>query len=115
MFPLPTQFPYRSQDYTIEIKGEPGPSKRPTAEEKGKAKAVNIISLEEKKEKEPLLMPINKHAVEARESRGALAPTKKRGKAKEGDDAATRKRKQRRHFEAKDFSLGEGQNNYNPK
>lgn len=88
MFPLLAQLPNRSQDYRLEIKEEPGPSKRPTVEEKGKAKAVNIINLEKKKGRRTLVDSI-KH----REGRGTPGPNKKRGKAKEGDDAAFKKRR----------------------
>ncbi|MCO5548055.1 hypothetical protein L7F22_001511 [Adiantum nelumboides] len=80
MYHLPTQLPNRSNDFSIEIKGDPGPS-RLTVEEKGKTKV--------------------------------LSPSKKKGKAHEGEDVkAKRKRRARRKFHVLDFPLGEGQGNY---
>ena len=45
MFPLPSTLPDRSRDYAVEIKGDEGSSGL-TAEEKGKTKVINVITLE---------------------------------------------------------------------
>ena len=46
MYPLPSQLPNRSSDYEIEIRDEVGPSRGPIAQEKGKSKMVNVVTLE---------------------------------------------------------------------
>ena len=42
MYPLPTQFPNRSNDYGIEIKGEASSSGL-TQDKKGKTKVLNVV------------------------------------------------------------------------
>ena len=116
MFPLPSQLPDRSKDYAVEIKGDPGSSNRFTAEEKGKGKSLNVITLGKAKKKEAEVMPIGKRTTDERDNRGVPGPSKKRGKAKEGDDATTKKkRRPRRHFQVSDFPIGVGQDSYSLK
>ena len=116
MFPLPSQLPDRSKDYAVEIKGDPGSSNRFTAEEKGKGKALNVITLGKAKKKEAEVMPIGKRTTDKRDNIGVPGPSKKRGKAKEGDDATTKKkRRPRRHFQVSDFPMGVGQASYSHK
>ena len=51
-----------------------------------------------------------------REGRGVAGPSKKKGKAHEGEDVkAKRKRRARRRFHVSDFPLGDGQLSYNLK
>ena len=55
----------------MEIKGDDGPSGL-TAEEKGKTKIVNIITVDEAKEEEEAdVMPATKRTVNERETRSA--------------------------------------------
>lgn len=116
MFPLPSQLPDRSKDYAVEIKGDPGSSNRLTVEEKGKGKALNVITLGKAKKKEAEVMPIGKRTTNERDNREVPGPSKKRGKAKEGDDATTKKkRRPRRHFQVSDFPMGGGQASYSLK
>ena len=113
MFPLPSYVPDRSNDYGVHIKDEAGPS-RFIAEEKGKAKVVNVITLEKNTESEADVMPIGKRTPGEREpDRGAAGSSKKKGKVKEGDDAKTKKKRApRRKFHVSDFPLGDGQISY---
>ena len=100
MFPLPSQLPNRSNDYGIDIRGEAGPS-GVCAEEKGKAKMVNIVLVEPSKadaevkqqEEEVDVMPIGKRTMDEREGRHGVGPRKKKGKAKEGDDVKVKKKR----------------------
>ena len=117
MYPLLAQLPNRSNDFGIEIKGdEAGPS-RFTAEEKGKTKILSIVGLEKiGKSADPVVMPIGKRTTEEKEGRSPAGPSKKKGKAHEGEDVkAKRKRRARRKFQVIDFPLGEGQESYNLK
>ena len=69
------------------------------AEEKWKGKAINVITLEKTKKKEVDVMPIGKRTTGKRDNKGVPGPSKKKGKAKEGDDATMKKkRRPRRHF-----------------
>lgn len=116
MFPLPSQLPDRSKDYAVDIREDPGPSSRFTAEEKGKGKAVNVITLEKTKKRETNVMPIGKRTTDKRDNRGIPGPSKKKGKMKEGDNATTKKkRRPRRHFQVSDFPMGVGQTSYSLK
>lgn len=92
MFPLPSQLPDRSKDYVVDIRGDLGPTSRFTAEEKGKGKAMNVITLEKTKKKEVNVMPVGKRTTNERDNRGIPRPSKNKGKAKEGDDAMTKKK-----------------------
>lgn len=99
MFSLPSQLSDKSKEYTMDIRGNPGPSNRFTAEEKGKGKVVNVITLEKTKKREVDVMPICKRTTEKRDKRGIPTPNTKKGKSKERDDAMTKKkRRPRRHF-----------------
>lgn len=76
-----------------------GPSNIFRVEEKGKWKAVSAITLGKTKKKEVEVMPISKRTTVERDNRGVPGPSKKKEKAKEGDDATTKKkRRPRRHF-----------------
>lgn len=117
MFPLPSRVPDRSRDYGVEIKGDAGPSGL-KAEEKGKTKVVNVITLEKsKKEEEADAMLVGKRTTAEREpNRGVAGPSKKKGKMKEGDDITTKKKRApRRKFHVSDFPLGDGQSSYSLK
>ena len=115
MYPFPTQLPNRSNDYAVEIKGEASSSGL-TNEEKGKTKVVNVINLEKMKKEEAVVMPIGKRTPDEREGRGVAGPSKKKGKAHEGEDAKVkRKRRPRRKFHVSDFPLGDGQESYSLK
>ena len=116
MYPLPSQLPNRANDFGIDIKDEAGPSGL-TAAEKGKAKVISVVSLEKSaKLEETLVMPIGKRTTEEKEGRGVAGPSKKKGKAHEGEDVkAKRKRRARRRFHVSDFPLGDGQLSYNLK
>ena len=61
-------------------------------------------------------MPIGKRTTEEKEGRGVAGPSKKKGKAHEGEDVkAKRKRRARRRFHVSDFPLGDGQLSYSLK
>ena len=91
MFPFPSTLPDRSRDYVVEVKGSSGL----TAEEKGKTKVINVITLEKTQVKEPEVMPVvGKRTTKEREAnRGVAGPSKKKGKVHEGDDAKTKKKR----------------------
>ena len=60
------------------------------------------------------VMPLGKRTNEEREGRKAPGPRRKKGKAKEGDDAKVKKKRgPRRKFNVADFPLGVGQHSYN--
>ena len=109
MYPLPSQLPNRANDFGIDIKDEAGPSGL-TATEKGKAKVISVVSLEKSaKLEETLVMPIGKRTTEEKEGRGVAGPSKKKGKAHEGEDVkAKHKRRACRRFHVSDFPLGGG-------
>lgn len=116
MFPLSSQLLDRSKDYVVEIRGDPGSSNRFTVEEKGKGKAVNVITLGKTKKKEVEVMPIGKRTTDGRDNRGVPRSSKKKGKAKDGDDGTMKKkRRPRRHFQVSDFPMGVGQTSYSLK
>ena len=117
MYPLPTQLPNKSNDFAIEIKGDEAGPGRLTAEEKGKAKVLNIVRLEKSaKCEDPVVMPVGKRTTEEKEGRSPAGPNKKKGKSHEDEDVkAKRKRRARRKFHVSDFPLGEGQESYNLK
>lgn len=109
---------HRSRDYDIHIRDEAGPSNPPMTEDKGKAKIVNVITLEKStNEEEVNVMPIGKWTTEEREpNRGVAGSSKKKGKVKEGDDAKTKKKRApRRKFHVSDFPIGDGQASYSSK
>ena len=103
-----------SNDYGIDIRGEAGTSGL-SSEEKGKTKIVNIVTLEPStKHEEVDVMPLGKRTNEEREGKKATRPSKKKGKAKEGDDAKVKKKRgPRRKFHVADLPLGVGQLSYN--
>ena len=80
MYPLPSHIPNRANDYGIDLRDEAGPS-RLSAEDKGKAKIINIVIIE-KKQREADVMPLGKRTPEEREGRNAPGPSKKKGKEK---------------------------------
>ena len=111
MYPLPSHIPNRANDYGIDLRDEAGPS-RLSAEEKGKTKIINIVTIE-KKQREADVMPLGKRTPEEREGRNAPGPSKKKGKEKADDDAkAKKKRRPRRKFKVADLPLGVGQPSY---
>ena len=99
MYPLPSQLPNRANDFGIDIKDEAGPSGL-TAPEKGKTKVINVVSLEKTvMSEDTLVMPIGKRTTEEKEGRGVAGPSKKKGKAHEGEDV----RPNTKEEHAKDF------------
>ena len=116
MYPLPTQLPNRSNDNGIEIRGE-ARSSGLTKEEKGKTKVLNVVTLEKvAMPEDPLVMPIGKRTTEEKEGRGTAGPSKKKGKAHEGEDVKAKiKKRARRKIHVLDFPLGYGQSTYNLK
>ena len=84
---------------------------------------VNIVTVEpvraqvkSRRDNDVDVMPVGKRTPDEREGRGASGSKKKKGKAKEGDDAKTsKKRAPRRWFEVTDFPLGVGQSSYSLK
>ena len=93
MYPLPSQIPDRSNDYGVDIRGEAGPS-GVSKEDKGKSKVVGIVTIEQKKKyEEANVMPLGKRTTEEKEGRSAPGPSKKKGKAKEGDDVTVKKKR----------------------
>ena len=65
MYPLPYQLPNRSNDFSIEIRGDEARPSRLTAEEKGKTKILNILRLEKSaKVEDPIILPIGKSTTE---------------------------------------------------
>ncbi len=98
MYPLPSQLPNRENDYGVDIRGEAGPS-GVSAEDKGKSKMVNIVTVEpvraqvqSRRDNDVDVMPVGKRTPDEREGRGASGSKKKKGKAKEGDDAKQRRK-----------------------
>ena len=71
-----------------------------SAEEKGKTKVLSVVGLERiVKVEDPVVMPVGKRSTEEREGRNGAGPSKKKGKAYEGEDVkAKRKRRARRKF-----------------
>ena len=113
MYPLPAQFPNKSNEFGIEIRGdEAGPSKL-TAEEKGKTKVLSVVRLEKSESKDPVVMLIGKRSTKEKEGRSAAGPSKKKGKMHEGEDAKVKqKRRACWKFHVSNFPLGDGQLSY---
>ena len=88
IFPLPS----RSNNYVVEIKDKASPS-RPPIDDKGKGNMVNVITMEQVKQKEADVLPLGKRLPEEREGRSAAGSSKKKEKMKEGDDAKVRKKR----------------------
>ena len=82
-----------------------------TTAEKGKAKVISVALLEKSaKLEETLVMPIGKRTTEEKEGRGVVGPSKKKGKAHEGEDVkAKTRRRAHQKFYVSSFPLGEGQ------
>ena len=97
MYPLPIELPNRSNDYGIEIKGEPGPSGL-TQEEKGKTKVLNVVRFEKANViDEPHVMPVDqmpigKRTIEEKEGRNGARPRRKKGKNHEGEDVKAKQK-----------------------
>ena len=78
--------PNRSNDYGIEIKGDAGLNGL-TQDEKNKTKVLNVVCLEKIEAfEDPIVMPVGKRNIEEKEGRSVAGPSKKKGKAHEGED-----------------------------
>ena len=67
MWPVLAQFPNRSNNFGIKIKGDGESSSRLTIKEKGKTKVLNVVKLEKIEPMEdPMVMPIGKRTIEER-------------------------------------------------
>ena len=113
MYRLPANLPSRSNDYAVDIRGEAGP-RGPPNDNKGKEKMINIVTVEQKKnQSEPDVMPLGKRNPDEREGRNATGPCKKKGKAREEDDAKAKKKRSCKNFYVSNFLLGVGQESFN--